>query len=118
MLIRNPKVWAHLLGVMLIGLTACGREQGSPPAEKTAPSESRPERQVPLDGQPNFRDLGGYVTSEGHSVKWGQVYRSGELPRLSDKDVEQIEGLGIRTVVSFLTPEEIEARGRTACPEA
>jgi protein-tyrosine phosphatase len=102
--------------MILIGFTACGRDQEPPPAEKAAPSESRPERQVRLEGQPNFRDLGGYVTSEGRSVKWGQVYRSGEMPRLIDKDVERLEGLGIRTVVNFLTPEETEARGPDRLP--
>ena len=104
------------VAVILIGFTACGNENARPPSETAAPTESRPDRQVPLDGQLNFRDLGGYLTSDGHSVKWGQLYRSGELPRLSDSDVEQLEGLGIRTVASFLTPVEIESRGPDRLP--
>lgn len=102
--------------VILLGLTICGGEQRKTSAEKAAPTESRPARQVLLDGQPNFRDLGGYATSDGRLVKWGQLYRSGELPRLSDSDVEQLEGLRIRTVVNFLTPEEIESRGPDRLP--
>ncbi len=30
-------------------------------------------RHYPLDGQPNFRDLGGYKTQDGRTVKWGQI---------------------------------------------
>jgi protein-tyrosine phosphatase len=39
---------------------------------------------VPLDGQPNFRDIGGYKTNAGQTVRRGLVSRSGELPRLTD----------------------------------
>ena len=74
-------------------------------------------RLVPLDGQTNFRDLGGYETIDGRVVKWGEIYRSGELPRLSDKDLDRIESLGLRTVVNFLTPEETEARGKDRLPD-
>ena len=74
-------------------------------------------RHVPLDGQTNFRDLGGYETIDGRVVKWGEIYRSGELPRLSDKDLDRIESLGLRTVVNFLTPEETEARGKDRLPD-
>ena len=38
-----------------------------------------PERHIALDGQPNFRDVGGYQTTNGRMVKWGEVYRSGEI---------------------------------------
>jgi len=70
-----------------------------------------------LKGQPNFRDLGGYRTLDGKTVKWGQVYRSGELPRLTDKDVAKLKQLSIKTVVNFLTDEEITARGEDRLPE-
>jgi protein-tyrosine phosphatase len=73
-------------------------------------------RLVVLEGQPNFRDVGGYKTSDGRTVKRGQVYRSGELPRLTDKDVAKLKQLGIKTVVNFLTNEETAARGRDRLP--
>ena len=75
------------------------------------------ERHVSLDGQPNFRDLGGYRTADGRTVRWGQVYRSGELSRLSDADESRLEALGIQSVVNFLTPEEIASRGPNRLPE-
>ncbi len=75
------------------------------------------ERVVGLEGQPNFRDVGGYETSEGRKVRTGLVFRSGELPRLSDADVAKLRELGVKTVVNFLTPEEIEYRGENRLPE-
>jgi protein-tyrosine phosphatase len=36
-------------------------------------------RRLPLEGAKNFRDLGGYRTSDGHFVRWGLVYRSNHL---------------------------------------
>jgi protein-tyrosine phosphatase len=74
-------------------------------------------RHVALEGQPNFRDIGGYKTSDGKTVKSGQVYRSGELPRLTDDDVSKLQELGIKTVVNFLTDVESEARGRDRLPK-
>ena len=73
--------------------------------------------QVTLEGQPNFRDIGGYQTSDGRTVKKGLVYRSGELPRLTDHDVQKLDELGIKTVINFLTLSEIESRGRDRLPE-
>ena len=71
---------------------------------------------VRLEGQPNFRDLGGYTTSDGRTVKSGLIFRSGELPRLTDDDVSKLERLGIKTVVNFLTDLETEARGEDRLP--
>ena len=75
------------------------------------------DRLIGLEGQPNFRDLGGYKTYDGERVRTGLVYRSGELPRLTDADIAMLEKLGIKTVVNFLTPGEIEYRGRDRLPE-
>ncbi|UCB54878.1 MAG: tyrosine-protein phosphatase [Thiotrichales bacterium] len=76
-----------------------------------------PERQVELDGQSNFRDVGGYQTSDGRRVKWGEVYRSGELHKLSDADVEKLDAMGIKAVANFLTEREIESRGHDRLPD-
>jgi protein-tyrosine phosphatase len=75
------------------------------------------DRHVRLEGQPNFRDIGGYKTEDGKTVKRGLVYRSGKLPRLTDKDVAKLKQLGIKTVVNFLTDVEIEAKGRNRLPK-
>jgi protein-tyrosine phosphatase len=74
------------------------------------------DRHIPLAGQPNFRDLGGYAAGDGRRIKWGLVYRSGELSQLSDADVGKLGDLGIRTVVDLRSPEEVSARGEGRLP--
>jgi protein-tyrosine phosphatase len=73
-------------------------------------------RQVELAGQNNFRDLGGYRTSDGRRVKWRHLYRSGELSELSDDDVEKLAELGIRTVVDLRGEAEVEQKGPDRLP--
>lgn len=73
-------------------------------------------RHVPLQGQPNFRDLGGYPTVDGRRVRWGVVYRSGELSQLSERDVAKLGALGIKTVVDLRSPQEVAARGEGRLP--
>jgi len=70
-----------------------------------------------MQGQSNFRDIGGYRTIDGHTVKWGQVYRSGELPRLTNEDVAILKELELRMVHNFLLEEEIAQRGEDRLPE-
>ena len=66
------------------------------------------ERRVPLEGSVNFRDLGGYETVDGRRVKWGLVFRSDNLGRLTDRDVAYLQRMGIRLVCDFRTPAEAE----------
>jgi protein-tyrosine phosphatase len=66
------------------------------------------ERRVQLEGGVNFRDLGGYLAVDGQRVKWGQVFRSDNLGRLTDRDVVYLQKMGIQLVCDFRTPAEIE----------
>ncbi|MEM6266008.1 MAG: tyrosine-protein phosphatase, partial [Pseudomonadota bacterium] len=68
-------------------------------------------RLLPLEGGRNFRDLGGYETEQGKTVKWGRVFRSGTMHKLTDGDYEYLSGLGITTVCDFREADE-----RTAEP--
>lgn len=74
-------------------------------------------RHISLEGQSNFRDIGGYKTTDGQTVKWGEVYRTGELPRLTDDDVVLLKKLDLQMVHNFLLEEEIaqlhSARGKS-----
>lgn len=65
------------------------------------------ERRIALEGEPNFRDLGGYQTQDGRFVKWGRLYRSGELPKLTDADLATVEDLGIKLVCDLRAPGEV-----------
>jgi len=68
------------------------------------------DRRLPLDGTFNFRDLGGYETVDGRRVKWGQVYRSDNLSRLTGQALLIIKKLGIRRVCDFRSEGEAKER--------
>ena len=51
------------------------------------------ERRLPLQGAFNFRDMGGYETTEGRKVKWGKLYRSEELAGLTEWDIAYLQSL-------------------------
>lgn len=63
-------------------------------------------RLLPLEGGRNFRDLGGYRTENGQSVKWGKVYRSGVMDELTDADYDYLSSLGIKVVCDLRTARE------------
>ena len=71
---------------------------------------------IPLQEQPNFRDLGGYETADGRTVKPGLLYRSGELSKLSDADLDRLQELGIKTVVDLRSHKEVHMFGEDRLP--
>jgi protein-tyrosine phosphatase len=64
------------------------------------------ERFLPLTGAGNFRDLGGYETEDGRVVRWGHVFRSGDLSRLTPADLALLEGLPLRVVGDLRSAKE------------
>lgn len=64
------------------------------------------ERRPLVEGAPNLRDLGGYAAGDGRRVKWGRIFRSSNLGRLTDKGLDQIKQLGIKLVCDFRTEAE------------
>jgi protein-tyrosine phosphatase len=62
----------------------------------------------------NFRDLGGYPTAEGRTIRWGRLFRSDGLHRLADNDLEMFAAVGVRTVLDLRRPDELAADGRVA----
>ncbi len=63
---------------------------------------------VVLAGAMNCRDLGGYRTTDGRTVRTGALFRSDRLSELTDDDLEELASHGIRTVVDFRTRAEAE----------
>jgi len=68
-------------------------------------------RLLPLEGGQNFRDLGGYRTTDGRTVRWGVLFRSGAMDRLTAADFAYLDRIGIRTVCDFRSTAE-----RTSAP--
>ncbi len=63
-------------------------------------------RIVSLDGGINFRDIGGYVNSQGRAVKWRKIMRCGHLARLSDADLDRLEAMGVSKIHDFRRKDE------------
>jgi protein-tyrosine phosphatase len=63
-------------------------------------------RRLALCEAVNFRDIGGYQSGDGRTVKKGLVYRSDHLSRLTAKDQELLQQLGFKVVCDFRTTRE------------
>ncbi|MFJ8263602.1 tyrosine-protein phosphatase [Rummeliibacillus sp. NPDC094406] len=55
----------------------------------------------PFEKVMNFRDMGGYQTEDGRSIKKGVFYRSGDLSKMTANDKAVFETLGIRTIFDY-----------------
>jgi protein-tyrosine phosphatase len=71
-----------------------------------------------LEGGRNFRDLGGYRTLDGRRVKWGKLYRSGSMARLTLADSDRLSKLAIKTVCDLRTVQERTAEPNKWCEAA
>lgn len=118
----NKKI-PSLLGINLLTLASiavaplpCNAEE-LPNTTEAQSQQQIDKRHIPLTGQSNFRDIGGYKTTDGKTLAWGKVYRSGILHKLTDDDVQKLEDLGIKTVVNFLTENEIKYQGEDKLPQ-
>ena len=69
-------------------------------------SGESPPRSLGLAGAPNFRDVGGYATTDHRHVRWGTVYRSNALNKLTPADAERVDKLDLKAVVDLRTQEE------------
>jgi len=65
-------------------------------------------RQLPFAKAKNFRDLGGYPTSDGRTVRWGVVYRSDSLHKLNENDLKLLASLNLSHVFDFRSENEAE----------
>ena len=68
---------------------------------------------VPIEGAYNARDLGGYKTSDGRTVRKKKIIRSGELAYLTDADVATlINKYGLKKVFDLRYPSDV-----VSCPD-
>lgn len=74
------------------------------------------ERLVRMEGTTNFRDLGGYPTAEGQRTRWGVVFRSDGLHRLTVEDVALIGQMGLRVVYDLRRDAEREREPSVELP--
>lgn len=70
------------------------------------------ERYKDIEGGYNIRDIGGYQTNDGGTIKWGVLYRAGLLSRINLSKTDKMEKLQLRTICDFRTNAE-----QTASPD-
>jgi protein-tyrosine phosphatase len=68
-----------------------------------------PARHLNLSGASNFRDLGGYLTRDGRTVRWRQIFRSNHLAHLTEDDAAVLRSLGVKSAFDFRGAEERQA---------
>jgi protein-tyrosine phosphatase len=93
--------------LIFVSLAALAATSTPLAARQTASrTESPHQRLLPLQGGQNFRDLGGYRTTDGRTVKWGVLFRSGSMHFLTPADHAYLQKLGIGTVCDFRSTDE------------
>lgn len=63
-------------------------------------------RKLNVTGGWNFRELGGYTTVDGHTVKWHKLLRTDGLARLTPEDLQLLTNYGVTADVDFRSKDE------------
>ena len=66
------------------------------------------QRQLSFSGAKNFRDIGGYSTKDGATVRWNMIYRSDSLDKLTKADLKYFQALNLNRVIDFRSDNERE----------
>jgi len=74
------------------------------------------QRHHPFEGCFNFRDIGGYPTDDGRTVRWGRYFRAGRQDRMTTQDLEKLAGMGVSTQIDLRKPDEIADQGHGPLP--
>jgi protein-tyrosine phosphatase len=85
------------------------------------PTNFHKQRRLLFSGAKNFRDLGGYQTTDDMSIRWGLLYRSDSLHKLTAGDLRNLSALGLDRVIDLRStyekhhepdqlPEELKSR--------
>jgi protein-tyrosine phosphatase len=70
------------------------------------------ERRIEFEGSFNFRDLGGWRTDDGRTVRWRRLFRADSVHRLTPSDLTRArDELGVRTMLDLRNEMEIGAYG-------
>jgi protein-tyrosine phosphatase len=82
----------------------------------TQQDDRAPGRSLGLQGAVNARDLGGYRTADGRTVRSGVALRGDALHRASAEDLAILAGLGLRSVIDLRGLNEVEENGADLLP--
>lgn len=98
---RSPFSRALMLAALILAMPDAAQARGA--AQVLRPAH---ERFIAMEGGRNFRDLGGYRTRDGRTVRWGMVYRSGSMGGLAPDAQRRLEALRPAAIVDLRGDEE------------
>lgn len=70
------------------------------------------QRYIDIPGAHNIRDLGGYVTKDGRTLKWRNIFRGGIMNNIDMNAIDQMKSLELCSICDFRTIAE-----QTASPD-
>lgn len=108
--VNKKNVLFSVFGVVLAGLAVI---QFIPAPAVVVPdqlpvAQRSDHRLLNFEGISNFRDLGGYTTGQGKTVKWGTLYRSGTLAHATPSDLTALSSLSLHSLIDFRSSAEKE----------
>jgi protein-tyrosine phosphatase len=87
-----------VLGAIALALTFPGSLAANEGNLSATLAESR---MIPMEGGRNFRDVGGYRTADGRTVRWNVLYRSGSLGHLQKDGMARLQNMDIRAIIDL-----------------
>ncbi|MEC3953843.1 tyrosine-protein phosphatase [Nocardia sp. CDC153] len=87
-----------------------------PPAATSSVLVNTDNRSLGLTGVLNARDAGGYRTIDGHTVRTGLVFRTGDLSKATDEDLAKLTALNVVSVHDLRTSYEQQFMGVDKVP--
>lgn len=64
------------------------------------------QRILNLEGAINLRELGGYPTKDGTTIKYNKLLRSGDISNLTNKSLKYLKNYGLKFVLDFRSENE------------
>ncbi|AQA23273.1 tyrosine phosphatase C-terminal region family protein [Rhodococcus sp. MTM3W5.2] len=98
---KSAAILALTAGLLLAPAPSIAAAAPTPVVASTSVDHS-----LHLTGAPNARDLGGYTTTDGKSVRSGLVLRSDALTALTADDLAKLVQLNVKTVEDLRTTYE------------
>jgi protein-tyrosine phosphatase len=74
-------------------------------------------RVIKVDGAANVRDVGGYAAANGKHVRYGLVYRSASLSKVTPTGVAALARLRLNAAVDFRSQGEVSGDGADRLPK-
>jgi protein-tyrosine phosphatase len=103
--IRQYYVASLIIFFAALLLTSC-----TPAGDGDSATGAQPGQSLGIASIPNLRDLGGYETRDGKTVKHGLLYRSNQLSGITPEDMQKLAALRLQGAYDLRTTEERETR--------